>query len=172
MTTATICVAELQARVFDLDAALVRARREVERDRAAVFLGFYHCIARHRLTKFETELGIQMVNLSDVQMREMSELLLKPLIALQPKVAAAKSRRGHLRKHERWCFDAFCSMLDETEQLALRLAAEAAKDNRPGTIEYPALDARVRHDAMMASALLPPVRRDSAEADPDPDYGF
>jgi hypothetical protein len=176
MTTAAIPTSfawsELEARVFDFDAAIARARAEMERDAATLMLAYLQLKAQHRFGKLETQLGMMMGGLTDVQLREVSELLLRPLPTLKPTLRALRAKQSIFRRPERFVLDSLCGLVARVEIVAEQLALEAAKGQRPANIVYPLLDDRMRQQSKMASALLPAVRRDRSEADPDPDYGL
>lgn len=163
---------ELEACVFDFDAAIARARAEVERDATTLVLLYLQLKAQHRFGKLETQLGIAMSRLTDVQLREVSELLLRPLSPMKPQLHELRAKRSLFRRPEQFVLDSLCALVARVETVAAQLALEAAKGQRPANVVYPTMDARLRTQAVMASALLPSVRRDRAEADPDPDYGL
>lgn len=167
---ATLAVTQLEVTVFDLDAAVARARIEFERNRAAVGLAYYSWQAKRLFRRVEFELEAVMPSLNDAQMKQVSALLRAPLDPMRPTLARVQVQRPSLSSFERYVIDGFIQTVAEIDRLADRVVQQA--ERTPRKMVYPLLDARQRADAMMASVFLPAVRRDPSEDDPDPDYGF
>lgn len=159
---------EVQVRVFELDAAIARARLEVQRDQRFLKVLWYQKRAESYFEKAEVSVRAAILRMNDDQLVELARLLRKPLVRVSPAITAGESVRPEMRSFERHLFDSFIKLTARIEKLADDLQIEAARRRR----DYPRLSARLQRDAFMANAFLPKVRRDPADADPDPDYGL
>ena len=159
---------EVQARVFELDAAIARARLEFQRDRHVLLNAFYHVRVSGLLKSTEPAVRAAMPRMTDDQLLELSSLLRKPITIAYPAIADGDRLRSLMRAPERYFFDAFVRVIGQVETLANDLRVEAERRRQ----HYPRLDGRLQRDALLANTFLPKVRRDQADTDPDPDYGL
>jgi len=161
---------ELQALVYGFDAAIAKARFEVERNALFFKIGMSQCVARHKFGKLQIRLQRMMPLLTGVELRKISEQLLEPLSPAKPHFQTwHETHRSLLRAPEKFVIDQFCGLIADVQTFAAQLACEAELKQRSGMEMTRAMTVAMKQRASLATAMFRSRPHDDA-GDVSPEY--